>query len=327
MRYKRMRQFLSFLAFGLSLGLESTTKLPRSTPKATELLQFPDGARLENLKVLPNGHLIITTLSSSDVFTVDPYANPPKPNKLVSLPGGSALLGITLLNRGLYAVVSAIPSSAPNRFVPGSYKIHIIFPLAHGKANPLIDTISILKYEFLNGLTTLPKKPHVILAADSFAGEILRIDTHTHQLTTAFASPVLGYGNTTEGILLGVNGIRIRDGYLYFTNSRLGTFSRVRIDDDGIPVRGGKVEVIAVLPGFEDGAHLWDDFDFDQEGNAYITAHPSSLIKVMKGGRQETLVGGDGDGPLSAPTAVAFGKGGKVFYVTSMVGKVLSVEV
>jgi len=325
-----MRQFMSFLALGLSINssLASPTKPPHPSPKVTNLVQFPNGTRLENLKVLSNGHLIITTLSSSSIFTVDPSANPPKPQKLVTLPGGDALLGVTPLDRGLFAIVSGTLSpTTPNRFVPGSFQIHIVSP---STPKPLVSSISIPHYEFLNGLTTLPKHPHVILAADSFAGEILRIDTRSGAVTTAFASPALGFGNTTEGFLIGVNGVRIHDEYLYFTNSRLGTFSRVRVDGEGFPVGGAKakVEIVATLPGFEDGAHLWDDFDFDGEGNAYVTAHPGSLIKVLvgKGGKLETVVNGEVDGKLTAPTAVVVGKGGRVLYVTSMAGVVVKVE-
>lgn len=317
-----MRQFVSFLAVGLSLALASPVKQCQASPKTTELLRFPDNTRLENLKILPNGHLIINTLNSSDVFTVDPSDNIPRPNKLVTLPDGSSLFGITPLDQGLYAVVSGIASPVPHHYLLGSFQVHVIDPFS--ETNVLVKSIPVPDTELLNGLTTLPEHPHVVLGADSSAGSILRIDTHTDEVATAFSSPALGFGDAT-GLQIGVNGVRIRDGHLYFTNSRLGTFSRLRIDEDGFPL--GEPQVIAILPGWEDGEHLWDDFDFDEEGNAYITAHPSSLIRVSTEGEQETIVGGDGDDTLSAPTAVALEEGGRAVWVTSMAGQVFRVKI
>ncbi|KAK4443075.1 hypothetical protein QBC34DRAFT_499252 [Podospora aff. communis PSN243] len=284
-----MRQILFLLASTASLTLATPTNPPHHAVKATELLQFPNSTRLENLKILPNGHIITGSLGSTTVYTVDPHADPPTPNPLVTLPRGTSLFGITPLSHGLYAIVSGNASATPHRYVPGSYQIHVISPLSSGTGEDRIlrDSIPIPNYEFVNGLTTLPKKRDVILAADSFSGEILRIDTVTHEITTAFKSPVLGYGNATEGLLIGVNGIRVKSGWLYFTNSRLGTFSRVKIDEDGFPVGGKEAEVgvIATLPGYEDGEHLWDDFDLDERGDAYVTAHPASLVKLAEGGR------------------------------------------
>ncbi|KXX76975.1 hypothetical protein MMYC01_207148 [Madurella mycetomatis] len=317
-----MRPFRSFLAVGLSLAVASPVNQRQASPKVTELLRFPGNTRLENLNILPNGYLIINTLNSSDVFTVDPSDSLPQPNKLVTLPDGSSLFGITALDNGLYAVVSGIASPVPHHYLLGSFQVHVIDPFS--ETNVLIKSIPVPDTEFLNGLTSLPEHPHVVLGADSFAGSILRIDTHTDEVVTAFSSPALGFGNAT-GLQIGVNGVRIRDGYLYFTNSRLGTFSRLRIDEDGFPL--GEPQVIAILPGWEDGEHLWDDFDFDEEGNVYVTAHPSSLIKVSEEGEQETIVGGDGDDTLGAPTGVALEQGGKAVWVTSMIGQVVRVEI
>ncbi|KAK1750494.1 hypothetical protein QBC47DRAFT_393582 [Echria macrotheca] len=310
------RRLLSLLALGYSLSLASPTQAVRA-PKVTELLKFPNATRIENFNVLPNGHLLVTTLSSSDVFTVDPDAPSPQPEKVVTLEGSKLLFGVTPLANGLYAISGGAASAIPNRYEDS--KIHII-SLASKSA---IDSISVPDVEFLNGLVTLPKRPHVILGADSFGGRIVRIDTHTRETTIAWAHESLGWGTNSTGFQLGVNGIRIRDGYLYFSNARLGTFSRIRIDDDGKII--GKPKVIAYLPGLEDGAHLFDDFDFDREGNAYVTAHPSSLVKITPGGKLTTVVGGDGTTTLSAPTSAGFAKDGRTLYVTSMTAQVVKV--
>ena len=130
--------------------------------------------------------------------------------------------------------------------------------------------------------------------------------------------------------------------YLYYTNSRRGTFARFIIDANGLPIPGTEAELVAVLPGYEDGEHLWDDFDFDFDfggdgdgkgkGDAFVTAHPSSLIRVdAVTGEQTTVVGGDGTDVLIAPTSVEFDTtvergGGRVLFIVGMGGQVVRVE-
>ncbi|GAB1317963.1 hypothetical protein MFIFM68171_08173 [Madurella fahalii] len=316
-----MRQSLSLLALSLrlSLGLASLIKRD-ATPEVTELLKFPDGARLENFKVLPDGHLLVNTLSSNTVWDLDPTVSNPQPEKVVSLASVDALFGVTPLDKGLYAISGGLHATTPNRFVPGSFRINVIRP----SSKTIVDSFSVPDTEFLNGLATLPKKPHVVLGADSYAGRILRIDTRTHEITTAWSHPALSRGDNTTGLQIGVNGIRIKDGHLYFSNSRLGTFSRVLIDEDGIPT--AEPDLIATLPGFEDGAHLLDDFDFDAHGNVYMTAHPSSLVKITPDGKLTTVVGGDGTTTLVAPTSAEFTHDKKTLYVMSMTSQVLRVR-
>ena len=44
--------------------------------------------------------------------------------------------------------------------------------------------------------------------------------------------------------------------YLYYTNSRRGTFARFVVDANGLPVPGAAAQLVDVLPGYEDGEHL-----------------------------------------------------------------------
>ena len=358
-----MRNFVSLLAMGLSLVAAAPTK-PTPPLQATEIFRFPNGTtRLENLRVLPNGHLLLTSLSSTDLLTLDPTTNPPQASTLLTLPADTPadqLLGITPLSPNRYAISGGTPHPTLfARFLPGTFRIYIVSLSPHSlllspsgtKTNwnaTLEKTIRVPDTEFINGLTTLPGKnsQHIILGADSFGGRVLRTDTITGNTTVVLSDPLLGHDNATD-IPIGINGLHVNkhDGHLYFTNSRLGTFSRVRINvDDGSVLKGSKIEKLAELPG-HDGTHLFDDFDFDfgfgGKGNGdfdvYSTAHPGSLVRISlgagkKGGAEgaapvTTVVGGDDKAVLDAPTAAAFGSlaGEKVLWVTSMAGQVVKV--
>jgi len=286
---------------------------------ATEVFRFPNQTMLENVKLLPGGHLLITTLSSADVFTVDPEAKmPTAEKKLAGLLGDGVLAGIAPLGRGLYAI-----SGGTLEPVPGNFSIYVVEVAGAEAEVILIDTVPLPDGGVANGLVALPKRPHVVLGADSFAGSILRIDTRTKEVTTVLSDDALGHGNFTD-LPIGVNGLLIRDGYLFFTNSRLGTFSKVRIDDEGHPV--GSPRIIAVLPG-HGATRAFDDFGMDREGNAYLAAQPSSLVKITPSGQLTTVLGEGGTVTLDRPTAVALGRGAKEAYVVTLGGQVVRVGI
>jgi hypothetical protein len=309
-----MQPHLSLFALLLPPAAARPTRPGHAGLTATEVFRFPNQTMLENVDLLPSGHLIITTLSSADVFTVDPEAKVPTAEKLAGLLGGGVLAGIAPLGHGLYAI-----SGGTLEPVPGNFSIYIVDVAAAAE----VDTVPLPDGGVANGLVALPKRPHVILGADSFAGSILRINTRTKEVTTVLSDDALGHGNFTD-LPIGVNGLLIRDGYLFFTNSRLGTFSKVRIDDEGYPV--GSPQIIAVLPDHS-ATHAFDDFDMDQEGNAYLAAQPSSLVKITPSGQLTTVLGEGGAVTLDRPTAVALGRGAKSAYVVTFGGQVVRIGI
>jgi hypothetical protein len=125
---------------------------------------------------------------------------------------------------------------------------------------------------------------------------------------------------------LGINGLHVRDTYLYFTNSQQQLFGRVPL-----AVKGGNVtatRAVEKLGTVEDGGP--DDFAFDIHGRAWVTVHPGALalFSPPASGRghwtQVTAVGNaDGtDSGLVQPTGAAFGCG----RMTTDVGQVVAVD-
>ncbi len=74
-------------------------------------------------------------------------------------------------------------------------------------------------------------------------------------------------------LFLGINGIHIRSGIIYFTNTFQGLFARIRTHLSGSKTGTAKglYEIISY-----DG--LGDDFDFDDEGNADNTQNPGDVL-------------------------------------------------
>lgn len=263
---------------------------------------------IENLHVLSDGNILLSTFESPGLlYIMDLNAVKPVVAQLANLPSFHNITGVTgiaPLDGGLYAITGGVHRSFS--FDRGSMHVYIVSL----QANTVVDSIAVPDTACLNGLTALPDQPHILLSADSIDGSIIRIDTRTKDVSIAIQDEALHPGKNAP-LAIGINGIRTRGDFIYFTNSALGTFSRVPIDKEGN--KAGEFEVLARSPSPKE---IYDDFSFDSAGNAYITAHPSSVFKVTPDGTQ-TLLAGGGDSSIFHPTSVALAKDEKSIYVST----------
>jgi len=267
---------------------------------ATQIFSFASYF-IENLRVLPNGNLLLSTiLSAGLLYTLNPNVPSPQAQQVTTF--SSSITGVTgiapIPGNGLYAVGGGLHTSFS--FANNSMNLFIV-SLA---TDSIVKTIPVPGTESMNGLVALPVYPFTVLSADSVGGRILRIDTLTSTVSVAFSDPALGPGNFVPPI--GVNGLKIRGAYLYFTNSALATFARVLIDAHGNKV--GTVETLASIDG------LPDDFCFDDTGNAYAAVHPSSVVKITPRGVVTTIGSGD---LFRQPTSVVLANDGASIYVST----------
>lgn len=264
---------------------------------------------IENQHVLPNGHLLLSTLSSGDVFILDPGSKRPAPIKLLNLPGSAQVLGLTALSHGLYAAIGG-SQDGWQILNPKLYLFKLDGTLVDSIPGPESGS-------FLNGLDRLPNKPHIALSSDSTGGKIYRFDTKTGEVAVAASGPAFkGASDPDVALPLGVNGLKVKGNYLYFTNTYQGTFGKFQIDPHGNKV--GSVEILARLPlptGF--GNHF-DDLALDNEGNAYVAQSYQSVIRVTPRGVVSLVPGtGKKDSKTRNPTSVGLAQDGKSIYVTT----------
>jgi hypothetical protein len=178
----------------------------------------------------------------------------------------------------------------------------------------VLDHIPVLNTQMLNGMAALPATPYVVLSADSIGARIFRINTRTRAVDVAFSDPLLGFGSNTA-VPLGANGLKIFNGYLYFTNSGQGLFARVKINKDGS--KAGNIEVITKLPGTPSTTYAYDDFTFDLNGNAYAALHSYWVAKITPDGTQTILEGDPNTDFFKEPTSAALSLDGKSIYVST----------
>jgi len=106
-------------------------------------------------------------------------------------------------------------------FANGSMQVYVVSLQGNCDSGIVLDSISVPDTQMLNGMAALPATPHVVLSAHSNGARIFPINTLTRAVDVTFADPLLGPGSNTS-VPLEAIGLKIFNGYLYFTNSGRG---------------------------------------------------------------------------------------------------------
>jgi hypothetical protein len=280
--------------------------LKLTLPVVNQIFSFPN-TFIENVQVSSNGHVLLTTMDSERLlYTLDPTVKNPVAKPIGRFGNSTGLTGMVPLGHNLYAISGGLHTSFA--FERDSMHIYIVSL----DTETVIDSIRVPGTATLNGLTPLPNKPWTLLSADSIDGRLFRIDLVTREVSIVSENEALAPSKCKGGPPIGVNGLRTHGEYLYLTNSGRGTFSRVRIDANG--QEAGPWEVIARSPSSRE---IYDDFIFDNEGNAYVAVHPSSVVKITPAGQQTTIAGGGLNSTFKEPTSAALAQDGKSIYVST----------
>ncbi|KAJ4387597.1 hypothetical protein N0V93_008193 [Gnomoniopsis smithogilvyi] len=300
----------SFIPHRLSSCIFLAVCLSTMAPAvATQIFAFASFF-IENLHVLPNGKILLITLNSPGLlYSLDPNAENPESSvtQIANLPDFhniNGVTGIAPLGDGLIAITGGIHTSYA--FQDGSMHLYIVSLME----NTVIENIAVPGTSSLNGLAAL--NAHTLLSADSIGGRIIRIDTLTKAVSVVVESEILAPGSS--GLAIGINGLKVHGNFVYFTNSNLGIFGRLPIDEEGNQV--GAIEVLARSTSASD---IYDDFTFDSAGNAYVAVHSSSVFKITPEGVQTLLVGDaqNSSSMLTEPTSVAMANDGTSIYVST----------
>ncbi|KAH8652608.1 hypothetical protein BGZ60DRAFT_419919 [Tricladium varicosporioides] len=239
----------------------------------------------------------------------------PTPLIVANLTNVTGLTGIATLdenphaNTNLFAVSGGVHFSMG--FVNESCAVYVVSLPLNGNTGVVLDRIMVPG--ILNGMAALPAHPHIVLSADSVGGQIIRVNTRTRLVDVPITNlTLLGPGGNPT-LPIGLNGLKIFGHYVYFTNSGQGTFGRVKIDALGNKI--GEIEVVARLQqegGVVSRTNAFDDFDFDDRGNAYISMHAYAFVKITPDGKQTTFFGSVGQyTTVWEPTAAAVSKKNK----------------
>ena len=283
--------------------------------------QFSKGTWVENLSVRPSGSLLLTLISSPDLYLIDPLAQDPKPQLVHTFASSDWLAGITETEPDTYYVIGANGTYEDVTVTPGSNRIYrVYFP--EPSSPPEVSVAAVVKDAvFLNGLTTL--NPTTLLASDSTLGVIWAIDTTTGASRIAIQDPLTA--PTPAAPKIGVNGVRLfRKHTLYFTNSAQALLAEVRIDANG--TAAGPARKIASAA---EGSY-YDDFALSRHGDAFLTTGSGdSIAEVTRNGSQRIIAGVVNTTEIAQPTSAQFGRTWEdrnVLYVTTAGGLAFPID-
>ncbi|KKY30293.1 hypothetical protein UCDDA912_g09769 [Diaporthe ampelina] len=311
-----------------------------------------DATFLENIASRANGDLLVTmAVPQSNVFAIqNPMTSCPTMVPVFQVPGSNGTHGITeIANRpDVFALVAGNISLSgnPANGVLGSNSVWELDLRTSGSAagagprtgvDPDPSCPPALPLEVtarkiadlpmaprLNGLAAVPGTS-AVLVGDSQLGVAFRVDTATGAVTTALdvpeMKPVPGAGSADDA--LGLNGMKVRGGALYFTTAASRTAYRIAIMPDGSgPAPGAAVETIAAVPA----ASWMDDIDVRDDGSLWVTTNTGNTLLALQPAAvaNGTAAGaaraqfnapvvalGAADAPTVAGAAsVAFGRGG-----------------
>ena len=261
-----------------------------------DIFQFPKGYWIENIAVRSNGNLLLTRMDKAEVHELNPLVSLPTPSLIHTFTdGNNSCMGIAENSPDNFAVIVRTRNGNTTR----SALWNLDLTSAEPKTTKIVDNIT----AGFNGLARLA--PDVMIAADTPGGDLWRIDLKTGTATVAHKS------------FVGVNGIRVRGKYIYFSNIRNGTFLRLEMD----PITGlttGPSEIIA-QPGLG-----IDDFalsPFSEEAFV-VNQQQDQVIRVsLSGNRKVDAVAGSlNSSTISAPTSAQFGRtsqDSRTLYVTT----------
>jgi hypothetical protein len=275
--------------------------------------QFPNLTWVENIAVRSNGQLLVTTITSPDLYLINPFAAQKQAKLIARFPFAQGALGIAEIEQDVFAVITGNFSVATLQSVVGSYSVWKVDLRKSSVAPVLTKIANVAQGALLNGMTALRNNECVtaILVSDTFLGVVWRVDVLTGEyqivLDDALMKPPPG-----SGVGLGINGVHILDGVLYFTNTGQGLFGKVPIHPNGTAA-GEAVIVAQNGPG--------DDFALDKHGNAFVAQNVADALQLITpAGEVKVIAGSVNDTVLEGDTAAQFGRtplDRNILYVTT----------
>jgi len=222
----------------------------------------------------------------------------------------TGLLGIAEMQLDVFYAIAGNFSLANITSTNGSYSIWKIDMRRSANASKLTD---IPEGAALNGLAVLNQSQGLLAVGDAGAGVVYTVNVHTGNYSKTIDDPTM---KPNGSFPIGINGIKVRDEYLYYTNTGQEIFSRIPINTtSGTPT--GPAEIIA-------NNTYGDNFSFDQAGDAYVGENIRNVVAEITPGGEVSVVAGSLNSTLVAgATSTAFGRTGvndSVLYVTTSGG-------
>ena len=301
--------FLSIFIGLLSLAISSpiyshAIRAAQSPPTLTSIHNFTPGTWVENLAVRANGQILATLLTTPQVYQVDPNPSAAQPLTLVhTFPNYLGCVGITELGDDIFYVITGNFSISAAESTPGSYsvwKLNMAGFTAGGAPTTATKVADFPQSVNLNGMTALQNGDgNTLLIADAGAGAVWSLNVNTGAVEKGITDPLMA---PTSGATppVGINGVKVRDQSLYFTNTDQGLVGKVDLNADG-SAKGPAVTVLGNAPSA-------DDFQFDPLGDMFIAGNNALRFRGASDGSSSPPLVVTNSSLVLGSTAAVFGR-------------------
>jgi hypothetical protein len=240
----------------------------------------------------------VNVLDRPELHQVDPFSNSPSSTLIHQFDQyARGLLGIAELEVDRFAVVLGNYSVSTGTPTPGSFAI---WAVDFRTTKPSISKIADMpEATMLNGMARL--NSHTLLIADSKLGLVYQLDANSGKYGVAIDNesmkPV-----PNKPYTIGINGLKVRNGYLYYTNSFIGSLMRVPIHNDTGKALGD-AEIVGPQPW------IADDIEVAEDGTTYVTGSIADIVTtVCPDGQSEVIAGHRNSSVVAGATAAALGR-------------------
>ncbi|CAK7237441.1 hypothetical protein SCUCBS95973_009961 [Sporothrix curviconia] len=258
------------------------TALDRRQSAAAQVAKI---ASVENLAVRSNGQILATNMNSPNLYGVDAAVK--TSTTAVVVTGASGLSGIGEVAPDVFAIIGG-----------GKAIYKVDFTGSTPKAS-LIKTIK--EASNLNGLAVFNND--TVLVADAGKGNVYRFSVSTGDYSVVLTDPTMA---PSGGIPFGIDGIKYKDGVVWYTNIFKNSFHKMPVDPVTAKATGAVVTLWTNLMG--------DDLCFGPNGKIYVATNgKNSVVEVDPAVGKPTQVAS-----VTGSTSCAFGRTDKdkdVIYV------------
>lgn len=186
----------------------------------------------ENLYARADGQLLVTAaFPTARLWQVDPLSIRP-PIVLHEFPSFTGTLGVTELTRYMfYVVLTNNTKLGSGSIFSVDMRLFLAFPNGTISTPPIIKEVALLPSSVaLNGMTHMAEGDDFVLTADTTIGGIWKTNVETGKSTIIIKDSTMDPLPHTIGVAAyGINGIRIQNSTLYYTNSGAQTLHRMPV--------------------------------------------------------------------------------------------------
>jgi len=264
------------------------------------IYQFPQYTWIENLAVRKNGEILVTILTSPELYLINP-SDPKEPVLVHKFDEVLAVTGIIEVKEDVFYVGGGNYNLKAFSNEHGSYFVWEVDLTDFSKDSKakIKKIVHLTGAGLPNGFELFSREEGTILIADSEVGAVWKVNVNDGKVENIIEIDEMK-APPPPALQMGINGLKVLDGYLYWSNTGALTFCRIKIDGEGKAT--GPAEIL------ERGI-LIDDFVFDKKGNAWLTTHGLNTLAVVKaGGGIVTAAGSISELTVAGGTACQFGR-------------------